>query len=306
MIFPSKILLIGEYGLVAGGSGLALPFFRYSGELTFVRLNELQNEKDFLTSPSVSNHSLRNLYKYFELQVDNFQFLNINAFAEDLEKGLWFKSNIPEGYGLGSSAALVASVYYKYALTQRQQLSTLKQQLGAIESFFHGHSSGVDPLVSYARKPLLIENDGMLELLENWSVKKAGLSVYLVDTSVKSETKNLVEWFKMRINDEIFSSEISESFLQPNQHLVRDAKIGQTFHFEQLQTISRYQVNHFEPMIPQLFRKHFKAGIENDSFVFKLCGSGGGGFMLAFVKDENEFVSYCRKNKLKTLNIDEF
>ena len=38
-------------------------------------------------------------------------------------------------------------------------------------------------------------------------------------------------------------------------------------------------------MIPSEFHELWKKGIETNTYYLKLCGSGGGGFMLGFTKD---------------------
>jgi shikimate kinase len=39
---------------------------------------------------------------------------DIDAFETDIEKSLYFESSIPQGYGVGSSGALVAALFEKY------------------------------------------------------------------------------------------------------------------------------------------------------------------------------------------------
>ena len=39
---------------------------------------------------------------------------DIDAFKQDVENGMYFQSSIPQGFGVGSSGALVAAVYGKY------------------------------------------------------------------------------------------------------------------------------------------------------------------------------------------------
>ena len=43
--------------------------------------------------------------------------------------------------------------------------------------------------------------------------------------------------------------------------------------------------NYFTPMIPNDFHAIWKKGIESNAFYLKLCGSGGGGFILGFTRD---------------------
>lgn len=42
----------------------------------------------------------------------NFRFDEIE---KDLQEGMYFDSSIPRGYGVGSSGAIVAAIYDKYA-----------------------------------------------------------------------------------------------------------------------------------------------------------------------------------------------
>ena len=83
-----------------------------------------------------------------------------------LINNMHFDSSIPQGYGVGSSGALVAAIYDKYAddkitvlenLT-RDKLLKLKAIFSKMESFFHGKSSGLDPLNSYLSLPILINS----------------------------------------------------------------------------------------------------------------------------------------------------
>ena len=92
--------------------------------------------------------------------------LDLNSFDKHVKKGMYFDSSIPKGYGVGSSGALVAAVYEKYANNKitvlenltREKLLVLKAIFSKMESFFHGKSSGLDPLNSYLSIPILIKS----------------------------------------------------------------------------------------------------------------------------------------------------
>src|SRR5690606_35587126 len=93
----------------------------------------------------------------------NFDFKSLES---DVAKGMYFDSSIPQGYGVGSSGALVAAVYDKYALDKitvlenltKEKLLQLKVIFSEMESFFHGKSSGLDPLKNYLSIPILINS----------------------------------------------------------------------------------------------------------------------------------------------------
>ena len=49
--------------------------------------------------------------------------------------------------------------------------------------------------------------------------------------------------------------------------------------------LSHFLIAHLDPMIPKKFRKVWKQGLESESYYLKLCGSGGGGYLLGFAPD---------------------
>jgi mevalonate kinase len=55
--------------------------------------------------------------------------------------------------------------------------------------------------------------------------------------------------------------------------------------YEQMKILSAFQLEHFAPMIPTEFKGLWKAGLKSDRYLLKLCGAGGGGFLLGMSKD---------------------
>jgi mevalonate kinase len=290
-IFPAKILLFGEYGIVAGGSGLAVPYKRYGGSLKF---DATQHEK---SKSHKSNLALQQLYAFLDAREKEFPFMDLPRLNMDLEAGLWFDSNIPSAYGLGSSGALVAAVYNAYKTDDNNDLSLVKARLAAIESFYHGSSSGIDPAVAFFQQTLVFRSDAGAGLLPDWSIELSGLNVYILDTGGQSKTSDLVVWFKKQLNDESFRRISQTEFFDSNNRLVDAAVNGEKFIFDDILAISRYQLNHLTPMLPRSFMKHFEAGLEDGNFALKLCGSGGGGYMLCFSLNR-ECEDYFQKQGL--------
>ena len=108
--------------------------------------------------------------------------LDIARLIRDIEQGLYFRSSIPKGYGLGSSGALCAAIYDEYGedknkiirKTGSEELLDVKKALASMESWFHGTSSGIDPLCIYFNKPLIIEGK---ENITTWELKTSGTRV---------------------------------------------------------------------------------------------------------------------------------
>ena len=82
----------------------------------------------------------------------------------DLKAGWTLETNIPLGYGLGSSGALCAAIIDKYSRERSWTQEKLRSQLQQMESLFHRTSSGIDPLISFLQKPLIMDGDRISEL----------------------------------------------------------------------------------------------------------------------------------------------
>ncbi len=55
--------------------------------------------------------------------------------------------------------------------------------------------------------------------------------------------------------------------------------------FKSLKKLSGLLLENFTPMIPDSFHGLWQKGIESNAYYLKLCGSGGGGFILGFTRD---------------------
>ena len=92
--------------------GLTIPFDLFKGKLTFKSRNFTAEQA------AESNRHLKEYAAFLRSKVDNkelnFKF-DIEALEKDIEKGILFDSTIPQGFGVGSSGALVAALYDRYA-----------------------------------------------------------------------------------------------------------------------------------------------------------------------------------------------
>lgn len=262
-----------------------------------------------------SNRYLRFLLDFLETQPELFKSLKGSKFRKDIENGLYFESNIPEGYGLGSSGALTAAIFYRYAKTGVKNLSLpeIRQKLATIEKYFHGTSSGLDPLVSWVNQPILIESDGTVKTIgqislpfgfagsdvpiEEFDTRKVG--IFLVDTNTPSKTGNLVNWFLEEYSNFEFRRAVNEVYLPAIQQAVDLFLLNKSNAFlNVVASISAFQMQYFSPMIPLQIIDYLDYGLSTDKFYLKLCGSGGGGFMLGFTQYKEETFNYFHENGL--------
>ena len=63
--------------------------------------------------------------------------------------------------------------------------------------------------------------------------------------------------------------------------------------------LSKVVLNNFKPMIPESFHSIWKQGIESNDYYLKLCGSGGGGYILGFTEDYEKTKDLLKDYKLE-------
>jgi mevalonate kinase len=299
-LFYAKILLFGEYGIIKDSKGLAIPFNAYRGALK-ADANATEKAKK-------SNKNLHAFCAYLcKLDTTKVVF-ELEALKNDIENGMYFDSSIPQGYGIGSSGALVASIYDKYATNKitvlenltRDKLLTLKEIFGQMESFFHGKSSGLDPLNSYLSLPILINSKTNIEPAGIPSQREGKGAVFLLDSEIPGETEPMVNIFMNKMKNEGFRKMLNEEFVTYTDACIDDFLHGNVASlFGNVKQLSKVVLANFKPMIPTAFHKIWEQGIKTNDYYLKLCGSGGGGYILGFTEDYEKAKEKLQAYKLE-------
>ncbi|NOX85886.1 MAG: mevalonate kinase [Chlorobi bacterium] len=289
--FCGKILMFGEYALIFGSGALSVPYKQKYGRLTF--------------APDASDNTVLNFREHLNGYFSHLKEiaankkllcrLRLDDLENDITNGLVFDSSLPIGYGLGSSGALVAALYDRYAenpipvshdLTTAELL-TLKQQFAQLESYFHGTSSGLDPLVSYLQEAILVEGKDKLRVVNLPRGRGNGNeAVFLLDSGSPGETQPLVNWFTEECKRESFCNKVDNDFIPLTNGCIQSFLDDKTdVLFSQLKQLSQFTLSHLRPMVPGHLNNVWEKGISSDACYLKLCGSGGGGMMLGFSRD---------------------
>ena len=302
-LFYAKILLFGEYGIIKDAKGLSIPYNFYKGAL---KISDTKNKK-----AQSSNQKLSEFVDFLEQINSTLVTFNIKQLREDLAKGLYFDSSIPQGYGIGSSGALVAAIYDRYANNRitilenltRDKLLKLKEIFGQMESFFHGKSSGLDPLNSFLSLPILIHSKDVLEPTGIPSQPEAGKgAVFLIDSGSMGETAPMVNLFMQNMESPSFRKMIKEQFISYSDRCVEHFLTGDIKSlFGDLKRLSKTVLTHFKPMIPEQFHSLWKTGIDTNAYYLKLCGSGGGGYILGFTEDISKAQYVLKDHRLEVV-----
>nr|WP_317632946.1 mevalonate kinase [uncultured Flavobacterium sp.] len=305
-LFYSKILLFGEYGIIKDSKGLSIPYNFYNGALKI-------DDTDSADAKQSNASLIKFLAHLEELEVSNPDLVSFNLIdlKRDLDAGMYFDSSIPQGYGVGSSGALVAAIYDKYAVNKitvlenltREKLLQLKQIFAEMESFFHGKSSGLDPLNSYLSLPILINSKDHIEPAGIPTQKTEGKgAVFLIDSGIIGETAPLVNIFMENLKNEGFRTMMKDQFSKFTDAAV-DGFLKGNFKsvYDNTKQLSKIALSHFKPMIPEKFHGVWQKGIDTNDYYLKLCGSGGGGYILGFTEDIDRAKASLKDYKLEVV-----
>lgn len=269
--YPSKLLLLGEYTVTQGSSALAVPLNIYAGQWAINNKNEL------------SSKGLWHLFNYLLSTEKGRLLFNLDSFKNDLETGWYFSSDIPSGYGLGSSGAVVAAVYEAYAKSKTHKLVDLIEILSFMENAFHGNSSGIDPMVSYLNSSVVYKNNSQIEKVK---FDFRAYNFFLIDSGISRSTSTLVEVFKQNIIHKVGFKNALKKLQKANEYAIESCLSSDSQHiFQSFYNISHLQLENFQEMILPDWSGIWLEGLLSGDYYLKLCGAGGGGMLLGMYKE---------------------
>lgn len=259
----------------------------------------------------LSNKKLKGFAEYLSSLDTHLVQFDLEKLTADVAKGMYFDSSIPQGYGVGSSGALVAAIYDRYAVEKitvlenltRSKLTKLKSIFAMMESFFHGKSSGLDPLNSFLSLPILIHSTSEIEPTGIPSQSQQGnAAVFLLDSGMTSETAPLVSIFLDNFEAPTFRKMMKDEFIAISDRCIEHfLNRNVTALFSDVKKLSSVVLHHFSPMIPKRFLALWKKGLETNAYYLKLCGSGGGGYILGFTQDFPKAKALLSDHKLEVV-----
>ncbi len=308
--FHSKIMLFGEYSIIFGSMALTIPYSHFNGSLQFG--NKKSANFEFAHR---SNLQLRHYYQQYLLPTAREGKLpagfNHKLLEKEIDKGLYFESSIPEGYGLGSSGALVAALYDRYMpnenkpphpTTQPQDIHKLKNDLAVLESWFHATSSGIDPLICYMQQPLLINEGQSIAPINIPSYNLASdTAAFLINTGKARKTAPLVDQFMKDCEHPEFKNSILNEYTPLNNSCIQSLLDADIEKFtKDVHALSQFQATYFKRMIPSSIHEDWIYGLSSGKYKLKLCGAGGGGFVLGFTHDYKEVKERFLKRRIDT------
>lgn len=267
-VYPAKLLLFGEYTVLHGSQALAVPLPQWKGQ--------------WIHQPDTPHDDIG-----IQAYIDWLKSQNIisSAIADsihsDARVGWYYQADIPIGCGLGSSGAYVAAIYDRYITkaNTRDHLNSLIA-LSKMEGFFHGSSSGMDPMVSYTNQALYKDERGTFHSIDDpgWP---AAFEVFLLDSGSGRLTAPLVKSYKEKIANNDIKHAIERELIPAVEHAIHFYLSSAPSMLEEcLSIISQFQRTHLSMLIPDDVLVQWDTLSKIPGVYVKFCGAGGGGYFL--------------------------
>lgn len=281
-LYPAKLLLTGEYSVLNGSSAVLIPLPIFGAR--WKKMDNLRSDWRDLLSGFLS---------YLRKDTSESPFLKMKSMEGAFEAGYFLDSNVPQGCGLGSSGVFCAAIYDAFGIkNQNETPMQVRERLRLMENFFHGKSSGLDPLVSYYNKAVHLRS----EEINFFQTEVRGANnyipnVWLFDSGKKRSTATLVNSFNKHLEDpdnrKCFFNEYMPIIEKVTHHYLK----GEWEEwYSGIKEISRHQTKIFKPMIPDDIYELWIKGLQSESYYMKLCGAGGGGFFYLFSKEQEVYL----------------
>lgn len=260
--FPAKVLLFGEHRVLRGARALAVPLNTKGVNWTFKK-----NEPDSRLIEFVDY-----LSSHFTLAD-----LRLDKLKTDVLAGWQLPGNVPFGYGLGSSGTVCAAICFRYGTPETLNLppARLRELLAKMEGYFHGKSSGTDPLISFQNKAALIREKTIEwpKLPEGWKDH-----FFLLDTGITRTSGPLIADFLARYDtDSSWKKKVNEKWGVADECCINALITGNLTELET--AFSQLSEQQFS-LVPNLIPATIQPIWRGESYSLKLCGAGGGGYML--------------------------
>jgi mevalonate kinase len=175
---PGKWVLVGEHTVMRGGMAIVFPFPEVSLCLDFIP----QRTRRLKISPPEAEPVIYELLRIYESGRGG-----NGGFSWPLGR-LTIQSDIPQGAGLGSSAALCSAVARWIASATGLSANGLAELARGLESRFHGASSGMDIAAVLANAPIVFEKGCQPRILKLERVPHFTLH----DTGLRSNTSECI------------------------------------------------------------------------------------------------------------------
>jgi mevalonate kinase len=285
MKYPAKIILFGEHTVLRGSNALAVPLPTYGATWQFSESRAWQYRL-----PEFADWiEARQMSSALPSRIDT------KTFKDELHQGLYLASDIPFGYGAGSSGVVCAAIVDRFSdgFWRNAPLPELQSYLAALEGFLHGASSGLDPLVSLKNHKIVVKpQSGAAPVHTLVPPMPEGWAIFLLDMGIPRDGAPFIKYVASQCVQPHIREQLEDTYI-PAVNAAIDHYISGEWDdlFRRVRDISRFQWANWRGIIPDGLATVWEEGLTSPDFVLKTCGAGGGGFVLGFTNHRDALQS---------------
>ena len=309
---PGKIILFGEHFVVYDKPAILASLNKRIYVKVIRKHYEINNEivinNELFGNKSYPISIFRNLKKrkiisdeYYPILFITKKIFNENKYKESLE--FTFKSDIPYGMGLGSSAAAAVATVAALSKIFNRKVEDKKILKLAIEAekLVHKNSSGADCVIS--------AHGGLIFFQKHTRFKKVApkkeLSFILINTGIRHSTGQLVNIVKkyQQQNPREFV-DLCKTSEEITKRAARALEEGDNIMVGELMTENQRLLQKIG-VSNKIIDRIINLSSEYGALGSKITGAGGGGCILVLTEQENRenFISKIRKEGFECISV---
>lgn len=261
---PGKWVLAGEHAVLRGAPAVALPHPTAALEFTF----QPQVWDGLQVSPPHAQETLEALLDILEMP--------------SLRGQISIESTIPQGAGLGSSAALCVALAQWWASQQSitQPDDKIAELARKLENHFHGQSSGMDIAAVMAKGPIRFSKEGGGTEIP---LKNLSYCFAFHDTGLRASTRDCISQVEMWRNENpVLASKVDVLMTEASQQAEKGLRENNTAAVVRAMELSWDCFEHWGLLTPEIRQKAQKI-TDQGALAVKLTGAGRGGFLVALL-----------------------
>ncbi|MBK7149468.1 MAG: hypothetical protein IPH78_11765 [Bacteroidetes bacterium] len=112
------------------------------------------------------------------------------------------------------------------------------------------------------------------------------MKLFLINTHLERKTAPYVNLFLDKCKDTRFMSNLQMSLI-PSNNMAITSFMQKRYSelWKSIKVISQVQLDILPEFIPDNFKEIWRSGLQSDQFALKICGAGGGGFIIGFAPE---------------------
>jgi len=283
---PGKIILFGEHAVVYRHPAIAIPVESVRAKV-FILADPLRNPPQVRIESSAINldTTLSNLHSEHPLNLAVRAVMKIIGISQLPAMHIKISSSIPLATGMGSSAAVsiafirALSAFLGHPLEDPQ----VNQLAYEVEVQQHGTPSGIDNTVITYGRPVYFIRDKPAEILQ----VTEPVFLVIADSGICASTREMVSGVRNRLqsNPEFYNPLFSSvgRIAQKGREIIEYGPICDLGELLTENHALLQQMGVSIPPVDDLVKEALSAG----ALGAKLSGSGGGGIIIALVKESD-------------------